>query len=311
MDALLEFIDNHKKVYLYGAGANGVLLADDLLDKNVKISGIVVTHRSAGQTRLLGLPIWEVKELAVLDNSDCGFIFALGSNFHCEVSKTLEESGFGYFFRLPDIFFHELRENIRKISVPEVLSRWPIQRINYLSPINWRRILLIRLDGIGDMVLFTPFLRVLRKAHPESEITLIVQPMVYNLVEACPHIDHLLAYDWRKTITWPFRARCRHVREYVYEHSLTRQYDVVMNPRWGEDYYDAGALAYFTEAPFRVAWSENVSPIKSIANRGFDNFYTTTMLDKRICHEVEHNMQFLALLGIGVNNVYESIGGAQ
>ena len=301
MDALLAFIKSHREIYLYGAGANGVLLADTLLNKGIVISGFVVTRRNLGHERLLGLPIFEVNELDNFNDSCCGFIFALGSNFHYEVAKTLEKYGIKEIFRLSDVFFQELRRNVLKMSVPEILSSWPEPKKDCLSPISWRRILVLRLDGIGDVVLSTPFLRALRHAHPESEITLIVQPMVYNLMEACPYINHLLTYEWREDNEWPLRVRCRHALEYVKEQGLSDNYDVVLNPRWGEDYYDAGALAYFTGASCRVAWSENVLPSKKKVNLGFDNFYTMTILDKRVCHEVEHNMQFLMQLGITVD----------
>ncbi len=311
MDALLEFIEKYKHVYLYGAGVNGVFLADSLQARHIKISGFVVTRRKTEQTRILGWPLLELSELEAVHAQDCGFIFALGSNYHTEVTKALEIAGFNDFFRLPDTFFQKLKEAAEKMSLQEILELWPLTEVDCLRSISWNRILLLRLDGIGDVVLFTPFLRALRQAHPESEITLIVQPVVYNLMETCPYIDHLLAYEWREDSAWPLRARCRHAREYMHEHGLVGRYDIVLNPRWGEDYYDAGALAYFSEAPCRVAWSEHVLPIKSKLNCGFDNFYTMTMLDKRICHEVEHNMQFLAQLGIDVKSLNKLNGGAQ
>lgn len=297
-DALLEFMMGHEHVYLYGAGANGVLLADALLAEGIHVAGVVVTKRKFARKKFMGLPLFELDELGDMRHQDCGFVFGLGSNFHSEVEALLANAGFKHFFRLPDVFFQSLREAARKMTVQEVLSAWPQPEADYLSPISWRRILLLRLDGIGDAVLFTPFLRALRQAHPESEITLMVQPMVYNLMEACPYIDHLLAYDWHEANSWPLRARCRHAREYVHERDLVGLYDMVLNPRWGEDYYDAGALAYFTEAPFRVAWSEKVLPLKAKSDCGYDEFYTMTLLDKRVCHEVEHNLQFLAQLGV-------------
>ena len=119
-------------------------------------------------------------------------------------------------------------------------------------------------------------------------------------MEACPYINHLMVYDWHEDLGWPLRARCWHAREFVKEHGLVGRYDIVLNPRWDEDSYDAGAIAYFTEAPCRVAWSEKVLPRKAESNLGFDEFYTLTLQDRRICHEVEHNLQFLTQLGVRV-----------
>lgn len=301
MDALLQFIDKHKRVYLYGAGIMGALLADALQDRNVTFSGFVVTKRKQGQSRFFGLPLLEVNELKDVAHEDCGFIYALDIRFHAEVTKGLTEAGFKNFFRIPDGFFQELKEAAKKQTVHEILSVLPQPKVNYLEPTSWRRILLIRLDGIGDVVLFTPFIRAIRQAYPKSEITLIVQPMVYNLMEACPYIDRLLVYDWSEYSGAPLLAICKHAREYAQEQGLAGQYDIALNPRWDIDYYGAGALAYFTGASCRVAWSEHVSPHKAKINCGFDEFYTTTLIDKHVCHEVEHNLQFLTQLGVNIS----------
>ena len=53
-----------------------------------------------------------------------------------------------------------------------------------------KQILVVRLDEIGDMVLTTPFFRELRRNYPEAEITLVVKPAIYNLMELCPYIDN-------------------------------------------------------------------------------------------------------------------------
>lgn len=60
-----------------------------------------------------------------------------------------------------------------------------------------RRVLVVRLDDIGDMVLTTPFLRELRRNIPKSWITLVVKPRVYNLVETCPYVNEVLSCDLR------------------------------------------------------------------------------------------------------------------
>ena len=58
------------------------------------------------------------------------------------------------------------------------------------------RVLVVRLDGIGDVVLTTPFLRELRRTLPKAWITLVVAPQVYNLVACCPYVNEVLTYNW-------------------------------------------------------------------------------------------------------------------
>src|SRR3989338_3689117 len=47
------------------------------------------------------------------------------------------------------------------------------------------RVLVVRLDEIGDVVMTTPFLRELRRNLPNAWITLVVKPALYHLVELC------------------------------------------------------------------------------------------------------------------------------
>ncbi|MCL6621940.1 MAG: hypothetical protein K6T55_07525 [Syntrophobacterales bacterium] len=67
---------------------------------------------------------------------------------------------------------------------------------NYnLSRNSLEKIIIIRLDEIGDLILTSPFIRELRRNLPNSYITLVVKPETYNLLEKCPYIDELLLMD--------------------------------------------------------------------------------------------------------------------
>lgn len=58
-----------------------------------------------------------------------------------------------------------------------------------------RRILVIRPDRIGDVVLTTPLVRSLRRSLPESFIAMMVHPSNLPLLEGNPHINELLTDD--------------------------------------------------------------------------------------------------------------------
>ena len=51
------------------------------------------------------------------------------------------------------------------------------------------RILILRPDNIGDVVLFSGAFRHIRGLYPDAHITLAVQTHIVNLVELCPYID--------------------------------------------------------------------------------------------------------------------------
>ena len=89
-----------------------------------------------------------------------------------------------------------------------------------------KRMLLIRLDLIGDLVLSLTVLRVLKRTYPEAEIDLLAVPSSAKVAAADPDLAEIIAYDpnrwrrpkalfqlrnWKETLAL---LRCLHVRQY-------------------------------------------------------------------------------------------------
>ena len=60
-----------------------------------------------------------------------------------------------------------------------------------------RRVLVIRLDRIGDVVLSTPVVQALREAYPHAFIAMLVSPACQELVAGNPHLNEVMTYDKR------------------------------------------------------------------------------------------------------------------
>ncbi|MEA3306033.1 MAG: glycosyltransferase family 9 protein [Candidatus Omnitrophota bacterium] len=58
-----------------------------------------------------------------------------------------------------------------------------------------KRILLIRTDRLGDVVLSTPAVKALREAYPGSYIAFMVRPYTKDIVEGNPYLDEVIIYD--------------------------------------------------------------------------------------------------------------------
>jgi heptosyltransferase-2 len=58
-----------------------------------------------------------------------------------------------------------------------------------------RRILVIRPDRIGDVVLVTPLVRALRRTFPSAHIAAMVRPFTRAVLENNPHLDEILLDD--------------------------------------------------------------------------------------------------------------------
>lgn len=61
-----------------------------------------------------------------------------------------------------------------------------------------QRILVLRDDAAGDFVLFSPFMRELRRIYPSAHITLFASDRNEEMTKCCPYIDNLLVKDFEK-----------------------------------------------------------------------------------------------------------------
>ncbi|GAC1343348.1 MAG: lipopolysaccharide heptosyltransferase II [Myxococcales bacterium] len=64
-----------------------------------------------------------------------------------------------------------------------------------MSAPDLRRILVIRLTALGDVLLATPAVRALREAHPRARIDWLTQAAYAPLLEGLPFVDQVLRYE--------------------------------------------------------------------------------------------------------------------
>lgn len=160
-----------------------------------------------------------------------------------------------------------------------------------------RRLLVVALAEIGDAVLLSPFLRELRRLAPHADITLVHRPVASALYEHCPYVDRPLAYDPRvarllRPFVLPFRA-ARFARRML----ARSRFDVTIVPRWDTDHHFATAIAFWSDAPRRVGYSEHVNARKATLNAGFDDLLTDAVRSGAALHEVERHFALLRYLG--------------
>ncbi len=67
------------------------------------------------------------------------------------------------------------------------------------SPMG-KRILIVKLAAIGDVLRTTPLLRGLKRAHPQSHVTWVVDKEAHPLLKYNPYIDRLLTFDFPSTL---------------------------------------------------------------------------------------------------------------
>lgn len=124
----------------------------------------------------------------------------------------------------------------------------PANRLPDLGQV--RKVAILRLDKVGDLLLSTPVIRNVRTALPQAEITLITAPYNSKVLQGWDGVDRLLIYD----PDWPGQVK----REFCSE-TRARGVDLclVLSP-----IMEAYRLGYATKAPTRagIVYSTRVVP---------------------------------------------------
>ncbi|MDP2928830.1 MAG: glycosyltransferase family 9 protein, partial [Candidatus Omnitrophota bacterium] len=58
-----------------------------------------------------------------------------------------------------------------------------------------KRILIVRMDRIGDVVLSTPAIKAVRDEYPDSYIAVLVRPYARGIMDGNPYVNEVITYD--------------------------------------------------------------------------------------------------------------------
>jgi lipopolysaccharide heptosyltransferase II len=153
-----------------------------------------------------------------------------------------------------------------------------------------RRILLVRVDLIGDLVLSLTALRVLKRAYPDAEIDVLALPSSAQVITADPAIAQIITYDpniWRRPRALVRKSNWSAL--FALHHRLrTRHYDLAISllGPW------AALLTVLSGAPRRVGFGQESNPAlltDSVAGRHWDEH------DHQ--HEVDYCLQLAQAAG--------------
>jgi lipopolysaccharide heptosyltransferase II len=61
-----------------------------------------------------------------------------------------------------------------------------------------KKILIVRTDKIGDLVLSTPVIKAVRDAYPDSHIAMMVRPYAHEIIKGNPYLDEIITYSKAK-----------------------------------------------------------------------------------------------------------------
>jgi lipopolysaccharide heptosyltransferase II len=70
-----------------------------------------------------------------------------------------------------------------------------------------KKILVIKVGALGDLILAVPSLRMMRKKFPTAHVSLLVDSSLSPIVSPCPYLNEVIPFDRRKAHSWVWLAR--------------------------------------------------------------------------------------------------------
>ena len=151
-----------------------------------------------------------------------------------------------------------------------------------IPDLNEKRILVLRTDRLGDVILSTPVAVALKQTFPKSKLTFLVRTYTRPVVESCPQVDDILILD--DFVDSTGRVRSVQLARYL----QSQHFDVALH------LFPVPSLALATwlaRIPFRVGTGFRFYSF--LFNRRLYEHRKTARF-----HEAEYNLHLLRLLGI-------------
>lgn len=158
-----------------------------------------------------------------------------------------------------------------------------------------KKILFIRLDAIGDFILWLNAAKEIRRLYPqgEYEITLLGNQIWTSIAEKLPYFDRVLSLDRRKFLNNPF------YRLKVLKNIRQAGFNIVIQPTFSREFLFGDAIVRVSGAEKRIGSQGDFSNIMPWQKRISDRWYTKLISasDKSLM-EIERNAEFMKELGL-------------
>ena len=147
-----------------------------------------------------------------------------------------------------------------------------------------KKILLVRLRRIGDIIMTTPSVTVLKENLPQASLTYLVEEPYRELVDGNPHLDNVVVIP-KKQNTKDFHNLIHQIRR--------EKFDVLLDFHGGPR---ASWLTLFSKAKLKVGYK--------IINKGFlYHIKIPRSPEKGHIHSVENHVNLIRGIGINVDSI--------
>jgi ADP-heptose:LPS heptosyltransferase len=158
---------------------------------------------------------------------------------------------------------------------------------------NWQRVkkvLLVRLDNLGDVLLTTPAIHALKSALPAVSLTLLTSPVGAQVGRLDPDIDQVIVYQAPWVDPWQELPQDSQREQEMIARLAAEQFDgALIFTSFRQSALPAAYLCYLANIPLRVAASLD----------GPGSLLTTRHRPpEQMMHEVERGLDLLGALGV-------------
>jgi heptosyltransferase I len=153
------------------------------------------------------------------------------------------------------------------------------------------RVCIVMMSAVGDAVHVLPVINALKRHHPGTHITWVLQPGPASLVRGHPSVDEIIVFD-----------RAKRTRAFldIRQELAQRRFDVVVNL---QVYFKAGIVTSFTRAPVKLGFDRARA-------RDFNWLFTNRKIAAHSTgqHVQDQYFEFLTALGVPHEPVVWNLG---
>jgi lipopolysaccharide heptosyltransferase II len=158
-----------------------------------------------------------------------------------------------------------------------------------------KKVLAVRLDNLGDVLVTTPALHAIKTSLPYAELTLLASPVGAQVARLNPDIDDVIVYDAPWMDPWHKRPQDSQREQQMIATIRERHFDgAIIFTSYHQSPLPAAYLCYLADIPLRVAASID----------GPGSLLTTRHKHpERMMHEVERGLDLVGAIGLTTDDL--------
>ncbi|MCL4418290.1 MAG: lipopolysaccharide heptosyltransferase II [Actinobacteria bacterium] len=166
---------------------------------------------------------------------------------------------------------------------------------NYIQPLKNKKVLCIRLDSIGDVIMTSPAIRAIKETSPESKISLLTSTSGSSIANYIKEIDEVIEFD----ADWVKNNSQKGLKglEKIIGLLKSKKFDIaIIFTVYSQNPLPSAMLAYMADIPIRIGYCHE-NPYKLLTH-----WIPDPEPVKFIRHEVRRQLDLVSLVGCKTKN---------